>query len=88
MLYFRNTKIQAIDELLIEAKQFAYGLLRSWNMGRCQEDIIILYARDNNIVILLMQYFPVLHTVLSFVCVLTNFAHDYAVVVRAYQYHG
>jgi len=53
VLHFRDTRVQAIDALLIEARQFAYGLLRRWNMGRCQEDIIILYARDNNIVILL-----------------------------------
>jgi len=50
MSCFRDTKIQAIDALLMEARQFAYGLLRNWNMGRCQEDIVILYARDNNIV--------------------------------------
>ena len=53
MLYFRDTKVQAIGSLLNEARQFAYGLLQNWNMGRCQEDIVILYARDNNIVILI-----------------------------------
>jgi len=45
-----------MDALLSEAKQFAHGLLQSWNMGRCQEDIIILYAHDNNIVILLRLF--------------------------------
>jgi len=50
MLYFRDTKVQAIDALLNEARQFAFGLLQNWNLGRCQEDIVILYARDNNIV--------------------------------------
>jgi len=56
MLYFRDTKIQAIDALLNEARQFAYGLLQNWNMGRCQEDIVILYARDNSIVILFFRH--------------------------------
>jgi len=45
-------------------------------MGRCQEDIIILYARDNNIVIILCYLF--IHCFFS--VKLTNFAHDYEVV--------
>ena len=53
VLHFRDTKVQALNALLSQAKQFAYGLLQTWNMGRCQEDIVILYSRDNNIVILL-----------------------------------
>jgi len=41
-----------MDELINEAKRFTVGLLQNWNMGRCQEDIVILYARDHNMVIL------------------------------------
>ena len=69
MLYFRDTKIQTIGALLDEARQFSYGLLQNWNMGRCQEDIVILYARDNNIVIILLCYYTVHHTLLFSVCV-------------------
>jgi len=41
-----------MDALLDEARRFTVGLLQNWNMGRCQEDIVILYAQDHNIVIL------------------------------------
>jgi len=73
VLYVRDTKVQAMDPLLNAARQFAQRLLRKWNMGRCQEDVIVLYARDNNIVILFLYHS--LHT-LTFVKLFCIFKQD------------
>lgn len=33
-----------------EAQRFAYHLLLQWNMGRCGDDLILVYSEEDNVV--------------------------------------
>ena len=39
-----------LDAVLSEARKLASGLLKKWNLGRCNESILILFSRDDNVV--------------------------------------
>ena len=39
-----------IEDRLQKAKLFAYHLEQSWGLGQCEEDVIILYSEEDNVV--------------------------------------
>lgn len=36
--------------LLHEAELFAHNLLKNWDLGHCDEDVIVLYSQDDHVV--------------------------------------
>lgn len=38
-----------LDTVLSEARKLAFGLLKKWNLGRCNESILILFSRGDNV---------------------------------------
>lgn len=44
----QEDRIKYMDDVMNEARIFAYRLLNNWKMGRCNEDIIIFYSINDN----------------------------------------
>jgi len=54
--YDQNTQLQReqsreqMQVILDKARQIAFDIRKNWNMGICDEDVIILYSRDDDVV--------------------------------------
>lgn len=49
---FKNSEDQAkyMNAVLKEAEHYAQTLLRDWKMGRCNEDVLIFFSKNDNVV--------------------------------------
>lgn len=49
---YSNSEDQAkyMDAVLKEAKHYARKLLHDWKMGRCNEDVLIFFSRNDSVV--------------------------------------
>ena len=46
-----------VHRSLDKAQLFAYHLEQNWNLGGCDEDIIILFSREDNVVCVFFVFF-------------------------------